>query len=185
MSPGALRLCGECSRAGGEASYLIIYLVGFMGSGKTSVGRELAARLGVDFVDLDAEIERREGTAIREIFRTRGEGDFRRIEQEELRRVSAGSGAVVALGGGAFCFDGNRSIVRQTGKSVWLDTPFDEIYKRCAGDASRPLFTSREEMAALLERRRPSYSLAEIRIATATLTPAEIAGLILSELRAR
>jgi shikimate kinase len=161
----------------------MIFLVGFMGSGKSSVGRELAARLGLRFIDLDDEIVARENRPIREVFRTHGEEYFRRVETEELRRVCGEGLAVVALGGGAFCIGENRELVRGAGTSVWLDVPFEEIYARCAGDSGRPLFGTREELLSLLERRRPLYALADIRVVAEGSEPAGVALMVLSLLR--
>jgi shikimate kinase len=148
-----------------------IYLVGFMGAGKTCVGRCVAGLLGLPFIDLDHEIEEREGTSIREIFSRCGEARFRLLENEELKRVSAGASHVIALGGGTFCRPENCAIIEATGKSVWLDAPLDVIVARCDdGNASRPLFTTRTEMESLLEARRPFYDKSDIRIDVAGLT---------------
>ncbi len=141
-----------------------------MGSGKTSVGRRLAEILGWFFVDLDSEIERRRGTTIREIFRCQGEIFFRRLEREELMEASRRRDAVIALGGGTFCTPDNQAIVRATGASVWLDVPIELLFARCSGDLSRPLFTNREEMVTLLERRLPFYRDADFRLAAGNLT---------------
>ena len=152
-----------------------IYLVGFMGAGKTSVGQRLAEILQWDFVDLDVEIEKREGRPIREIFSTEGEPHFRRLESEELQRVSGCRRTVVALGGGAFVDERNRELVAKTGTSVWLDASMETLYSRCGEDPLRPLASSRGEMERLLERRRPFYGLAAIRIEVAGLSIDEIA----------
>src|SRR5512136_2261829 len=108
-----------------------IYLVGFMGSGKTSVGRRLAELLGWTFVDLDEEIEKRAGQSIPEIFRLRGEKHFRSLEREELERECRGSNTVIALGGGTFCSTENRETITRTGISVWLDAPIELLSARC------------------------------------------------------
>ncbi len=160
-----------------------LYLVGFMGTGKSSVGTCLAERLGWAFCDLDSEIERVAGETISEIFRNRGEAHFRRLESEELRRVSSRSGKVVALGGGAFCSEENRRLTAETGTSVWLDAPLEIIMARCAGDKTRPLFGDRHQMAALLESRRPAYRLADLRIEIEGLEIEEIADRIVAFLQ--
>ncbi len=152
-----------------------IYLVGFMGAGKTSVGQRLAEILQWHFVDLDREIERRDGRPIREIFSAEGEPYFRRLESEELLRASGCRRTVVALGGGAFVDERNRELVAKTGTSVWLDAPMETLYPRCAEDPLRPLASSREEMERLLERRRPFYGFAAMRIEVAGLSIDEIA----------
>ena len=162
----------------------LLYLVGFMGSGKTTVGSRLADLLGWGFVDLDAEIEKRTGSKIRDIFRSEGEAYFRRIEHEELRRVSTLHHLVVALGGGAFCTADNERVVRATGASVYLVAPAEVLYERCAGDGSRPLFTTREAMEDLLERRRPLYERANVRIEVGRLDVEDAARAILRALAA-
>ncbi len=167
------------ARPGGRHSSNI-YLVGFMGTGKSSVGTRLAERLGWAFCDLDSEIERAAGATISEIFRNRGEAHFRRLESEELSRVSRGSGKVVALGGGAFCIEANRRVTAETGTSVWLDASLEIIMARCAGDISRTLFGDRHDMAALLESRRPAYQLADLRVEIDGLQIEEITDRILA-----
>jgi shikimate kinase len=142
----------------------IIYLVGFMGAGKTSVGQRLAKLLGWRFVDLDNVIEELEGRPVRDIFRDSGEPYFRQIERRELTSASTWKEVVIALGGGTFCDDHNREVVQKSGVSVWLDAPFDILFLRCAGKEDRPLFTTREKMLALLELRRPLYAKADLRI---------------------
>lgn len=141
-----------------------------MGAGKTSIGQRLAQLLERTFIDLDTEIEKREGVPIREIFTRRGEPYFRDIERAELTKVSRRENAVVALGGGTFCTDENQSIVKSTGISVWLDVPMELLHARCAGDAVRPLFTTREETASLYRRRLPHYQKADIHIGVGDLT---------------
>ncbi len=148
----------------------IIYLLGFMGCGKTSVGRRLSELAGWDFIDLDSEIEEHQGIPIREIFRQHGESYFRSIERAELQSASRRKEVVVALGGGTFCSEENLSIVKATGVSVWLDADIDLLYARCAGDDTRPLFTTRDEMEALLRRRLPLYTRADLRIDVTGLT---------------
>ena len=141
-----------------------IYLVGFMGAGKTSVGMRLAELLRWDFVDLDQRIEEREGRSIREIFSVEGEAYFRDREREELARAALKRQIVVALGGGAFVDDRNRETIALSGTSIWLDATMDTLYPRCADDPSRPLVAARGEMEQLLERRRPYYEQAALRI---------------------
>lgn len=145
-------------------SKTIIYLVGFMGAGKTSVGQLLARMLGWRFIDLDQVIEEHEGRPIRDIFRDAGEPYFRSIERRELARTGFWKEAVIALGGGTFCDDHNQQVVRRSGISVWLDAPLDLLYARCAGKEYRPLFNTREHMKALLELRRPFYAKADLKI---------------------
>jgi shikimate kinase len=154
----------------------VVYLVGFMGAGKSAVGECLAEMLRWSFFDLDREIEKRAAMTIPEIFRYYGEARFRTLETEELERMSGLTDAVVALGGGAFCSPEIREIVARTGVSVWLDAPLELLFERCRVEAAaRPLFTTREEMAGLLERRRPSYAESAHHVMVAGKSADEIA----------
>ncbi len=114
-----------------------VFLVGFMASGKSSVGRELARRLSWDFVDLDAHIESRERQTVPEIFRDRGEPGFRRAEAAALHNLTASleRDTVVALGGGTFAHPSNRELLRPW-PSVFLDAPLDELWQRSRADAA-------------------------------------------------
>src|SRR5262245_38526800 len=117
-----------------------IFLVGFMGSGKSTIGALVAAKLGLDFVDLDREIEAEEGKSIREIFELQGELEFRRIETNHLQALKDRPASVVALGGGAFVQKANRPLVTEQGVSVFLDCRLEIIQARCPPDGTRPLF---------------------------------------------
>jgi shikimate kinase len=146
-----------------------IYLVGFMASGKSTVGRHLAHRLGWNFFDTDAEIETAERMTIGEIFEQRGEPEFRRIEQEILRHhvrwIERGRPAVLALGGGAFAQEANRAFLADRGVSIWLDCPFDVVQRRVAAHGIvRPLARDPEKFQALWSARRPFYELADYRV---------------------
>lgn len=160
----------------------LIFLVGFMGAGKTTVGRALAAALGWAFADLDALIEQREGRTIREIFETEGEPAFRRREREAIAACRDLRETVVALGGGAYVAEANRSLLRQTGITVWLDCPLEVCLHRICGDQARPLLRSRAEMGELFERRRPAYGQADLIIETADRAPEELAAAIIKRL---
>lgn len=145
-----------------------IYLVGFMGSGKSTVGRLLAQRLGWEFVDLDAEIEGRFGVPIFEIFEREGEPAFRDLEHEALseqvRLVRRGKPRVVALGGGAFVADRNRDALTTAGVSIWLDGPLEVLWGRVSGEEHRPLARDRAAFQRLLKQRLPSYLQADFRV---------------------
>jgi len=145
-----------------------IYLVGFMGSGKSTVGRILAERLGWHFIDVDEEIEAAQGMPIWEIFDTRGEAEFRRIEHLEVanrvRAIERGRATVVALGGGAFAQDATRELVSENGVTVWLDCPFEIVERRVAQAAHRPLARDPVQFAELYRVRRESYSSADYLI---------------------
>lgn len=162
-----------------------IFLVGFMGSGKTTVGRLLAERLGFGFVDLDEEICRRAGKAITEIFDREGEAAFRRLETDALKEVTHRDDIVVALGGGAFVSKQNRLLIEQHGISVWLDCPLAVILERLTGVTDRPLFRTPMQVEALYRRRLPSYALSDVRIDAARSQPGELVEEILSRLRDR
>ena len=143
-----------------------ILLTGFMGSGKSAVGRRLAERLGIPFVDLDERIEAAAGASIVEIFARDGEGEFRRIERLQLREALAGDDAVLAAGGGTLVDPENLELARAAALVVWLNPSFATIVARIGslGKRDRPLF--RDEAAALdlYRSRLPSYRLAHIRL---------------------
>jgi shikimate kinase len=146
-----------------------IYIAGFMGSGKSTVGRLLADQLGWDFVDLDAEIESSEEATIARIFELRGEPAFRRMETEMMRRwvrrIEGGAPTVVALGGGAFVEPGNYDLIENHGVSIWLDCTFEEICRRIGDQApERPLARDPEAFRRLYEERRTGYGRADFRV---------------------
>jgi len=163
-----------------------IYLVGFMGAGKSSVGAALAARLGHRFIDLDERLRERFEASIPEIFAVNGEGVFREAETEELARCADDQGAVVATGGGTFCIEANREIIRRSkGISVYLDLPWEELDRRLAVDNSgRPKYDGAEQARCLFEERRDEYRHADAVIAlTGSEDPNEIADQVLEALR--
>lgn len=145
-----------------------IYLVGFMGSGKTTVGRQLAAEIGWTFADLDEDIEAAEGRSISDIFETEGEAGFRRIESEALRarvqKIRCGVPTVLALGGGAFAQERNRELLRGSGVSIWIDCPVELLWERVKGNPHRPLARDRTSFIRLFESRAASYALACYRV---------------------
>ena len=152
-----------------------IYLIGFMGAGKSTVGRRLAKKLGWKFVDLDEEIERSEHRAIADIFRELGEPRFREIEHRCLERIAVSTKTVVALGGGAFITPGNRELAEKTGLTVWLKVSFENIARRVKIDGTRPNFASMEKAEALYRTREPFYALAKAHVSTDDRTPEAIA----------
>ncbi len=137
-----------------------IYLVGFMGAGKSAVGGRIAGRLGLPFIDLDARIERRAGRAIADIFANEGEAFFRDLETRETRAIAAP--AVIALGGGAFITPALREMSRERGVSVFLEWPFEVLLARAGGDVNRPLAREPEAMKRLYEARAPIYRTADL-----------------------
>ena len=146
-----------------------VFLVGFMASGKSSVGQELARRLDWDFVDLDARIETREQQTVPEIFRDRGEPGFRLAETNALRDLLTAPlerNSVVALGGGAFAQERNRELLRQW-PSVFLEAPASELWQRSLTDGvERPLRGDREQFARLYAERLPFYRQASVVVET-------------------
>jgi shikimate kinase len=160
-----------------------LYLVGFMGSGKSAVGRLLADELGWFFADIDEDIEKTEGVSIADIFDTRGEEEFRRIEQEALRKrireVEFGKPMVLALGGGAFVDPANRKLLDERGVTIWLDCPFPRICARVESQTHRPLARDPEKFQRLYDDRRDAYNKAEHRIEADTDDAAAIVAEIL------
>lgn len=126
-----------------------LVLVGPMGSGKSSIGRSLAGRLGLRFVDADAEIERLAGASIASLFESEGEAGFRTRERETLARLLRGEGQVLATGGGAVLDTGNRERMRAGGFVVWLQASIEAQLQRLAGDRSRPLLPQGDRGDAL------------------------------------
>jgi len=153
-----------------------IILVGFMGAGKSTVGRALAGRLGWTFEDLDDRIEQREKQKVKEIFRNAGEAEFRRAEHEALKELLAGlrsgSGKVIAFGGGAFVQQSNISLLDAANlPTIFLDASAEELLARCQQQSEtqgveRPLLGSPEHFRQLYEKRRPHYLRARFRQGT-------------------
>ena len=145
-----------------------IYLVGFMASGKTTIGRVLAERLGWQFIDLDEEIEAQQGRSIAEIFDNEGEQEFRRIESETIsarvRLVERGTPTVVALGGGSFAQPSNFELLENNGITIWLDCPFETVLRRVGQASHRPLARDMQRFEELYHSRRPAYARADYRI---------------------
>lgn len=156
----------------------LVLLLGFMGCGKTTVGRLLGRRLGWRFVDLDEELERRQGRTINQIFTEQGEPYFRRVEQELLEEVltrARQESTVVALGGGTFAQPPNRELIRSNGGiTVWLDCPLEELRRRCRGMAHRPLFRDTESFQQLFAQRLPFYQQADFRVDADRSDPAAV-----------
>ncbi len=142
-----------------------IYLVGFMASGKTTIGRRIAERLGLPFVDLDSEIERAAGRTIRALFEESGEAAFREREAVFLEGTGSLPAAVVATGGGSFAQERQRRAIGRLGTPVFLDASLETVSSRLAGKTDRPLFQSPEQLAALFAARAPFYRMAAVRVA--------------------
>ena len=146
-----------------------IILTGFMGTGKSSVGKMLAQKTGYVFCDLDAIIVGQAGMSINEIFAKHGEAYFRELEANAVKQISSADKQVVATGGGAVIREDNRMLLRKSGIIVNLEASVEEIFSRLINDSERPLLTDRksvEKLAELLEQREQYYADADIRIDT-------------------
>lgn len=141
-----------------------LYLVGFMGAGKTTVARALAKRLDWTMEDIDERIERRERRDISTIFRQEGEPYFRAIERDELIALLPQRGTVVATGGGTVIDAGNRELMLRDGAVIWLDAAFSVIVSRVPVDGRRPLAADRIEMERLYNQRLMAYRQAHLRV---------------------
>jgi shikimate kinase len=141
-----------------------LYLVGFMGAGKTSVARALGRRMDWRVEDIDHRIEARERQRVAEIFAQRGEPYFRTVEREVLRELLGQRHAVVATGGGTFIDPDNRTAMLSDGAVAWLDVPLERVIERVPADGRRPLAADRVQMEQLYARRRAAYSQAHVRI---------------------
>ena len=164
---------------------LNLYLVGMMGSGKSSVGRPLAAALGYRFLDADSSVEQVAGRSIAEIFASEGESGFRELESAVLNQIASWHSLVVATGGGAVTQKTNWGHMQQ-GIVVWLDAPDELLLERLAADPTpRPLMQSPDpgaRLASLLDERRPLYSQADLRIVQDGRSPELVAQQILESL---
>ncbi len=156
-----------------------VILFGFMGVGKTTVGRLLAPRLGYSFVDSDAEAERELGMRISDAFTRLGEPAFREVERGVVRRLGRGGGQVIALGGGAVLDPRNVEALRGSGRMILLTASPEEIGLRTRGDASRPLLASGDKLTrirALLDERRDRYlAAADMVVDTNGVPPIRVA----------
>jgi shikimate kinase len=162
MANGAIQIAAENGLASAIVSALgrrSIVLVGMMGAGKSSVGRRLAARLGIRFVDADAEIESAAGMTIAEIFAKHGEPDFRAGEKRVIARLLDNGPQVLATGGGSIMDQNTRDLIHIKGISVWLKADLDVLMKRTRRRNDRPLA---EKIQDLLPLREPVYALSDI-----------------------
>ena len=164
-----------------------IAVYGFMGVGKTTIGRLLAEKLGYDFIDMDTEIEKREKTTISEIFRDQGETRFRQLESNLIKELSQKDGLVIACGGGAIANPENAETLSKVSRMVSLTASIEEIIERTNQDNSRPLLEVEnpvKEASKLYERRKPVYrKYAEVTIDTTGKTPDEVVEMVLEELK--
>ncbi len=168
-------------RGGGAA-----VLIGFMGAGKSAVGRVVAGRLGAEFLDLDVRIESAAGRSVGEIFASQGEEVFREMEKHAIREAVSVPGRVIAAGGGAFVDPGNRALLLGYAPVIFLDASPETVIARLARDASRPLLQGGDREARvrdLMARRRPSYAEADATVDTDGLTVLQVAGRVITLLR--
>ena len=159
---------------GDDRSRAPVFLVGFMGAGKTTVGQALALALRRRFIDLDHVIEENAARSVEQIFTQSGEAEFRRLEHAAIKSCRGMTNVIIALGGGAYVAEANRRALREIGLTIWLDCPLGVCLERIRGDAARPLLRRDEEMRALLEKRRPAYVLADVRVKAGRRPPDEI-----------
>lgn len=165
-----------------------VALVGMMGAGKTAVGRALAARLQVPFVDSDAEIEKAAAMQISEIFARDGEPFFRSRETEVINRLLDGDHVILSTGGGAFLSETNRALIAQKGVAVWLKADLDLLWDRVRHKDTRPLLRTDnpyETLRALMAQREPLYARAGVAVeAEKSFTVEEMTTKVLAALRA-
>jgi len=161
---------------------VIVYLVGMPGSGKSTVGPELARRLDVPFVELDAEIERAAGKSVREIFAEEGEARFRELEASALVEASTNDPSVVSCGGGVVLEPANRVTLRATGTVVFLSVPLEVLRSRVVPAADRPLIHADADLDRLFREREPLYREFAAHVVDASGPPDEVAEVIRREL---
>jgi shikimate kinase len=152
-----------------------IYLVGFMGSGKSTIARALATRLRWRAEDIDDLIERRERHTIADIFAKQGEPYFRSVEREMLKLVQPLRHVIVATGGGTFADPENRAAINFDGVSIWIDVPLPDLLHRIPLDGRRPLAATRADLERLYAARTDAYRLAHLRV---TASRAPVAGVV-------
>ncbi len=141
-----------------------LYLVGFMGAGKSSVSRTLARRLGWRAEDVDDLIEARERKTVAAIFAQSGEAYFRQVERDVVSSLAGAREVVVATGGGTFIDPDNRATMLAAGAVAWLDIPLAKVIERIPQDGRRPLAADRAQLEQLYARRQAAYQLAHVRI---------------------
>jgi len=163
-----------------------VVLVGLMGAGKSTVGRRLARRLGIPFIDSDAAIEDAAGLTAGEVFERYGEADFRDGERRLVARLLDGGVRVIATGGGAYVNEQTRRLLNEKAITIWLDAPTELLAERTARrPETRPLLNKgdrTEILQSLIEQRRPKYAEAHIRVASQGSSHADVVDTIVAEL---
>ena len=155
-----------------------LYLVGFMGAGKTTVARALGRRLGWRVEDIDERIESRERRPVAAIFAQQGEPYFRQLERQMLSELLPERNVVVATGGGTFAEADNRALMLADGAVAWLDVPLSHVITRIPVDGRRPLAADRTQMEQLFFRRQMTYAQAHVRIDATEPVPAVVEQLL-------
>lgn len=164
-----------------------LLLIGMMGCGKSSLGSRLAKLYGLPFVDADDEVERAAGCSVSDLFERYGEGEFRRGEERVMERLLNGEICVLAAGGGSFLSEKTRRLAREKAVSVFLDADISTLIRHTAGRTHRPLLNCGEParvLSALLEKRRPVYTLADIRVSYKEETMNQLVQLLIRRLNA-
>jgi len=166
-----------------------IYLIGFMGAGKTTIGRLLADHLDRPFVDLDEMIVGRAALSIPQIFERFGEAYFRQLESDALRYLAPQDGKVIATGGGIILSEQNRAILKASGFSIYLEWPTELLYQRLLEDSDRPLVKAvpphqlLSHIETMLRQRRPFYEQADLIVhGEQCRTPSDLVALIIEQL---
>lgn len=160
-----------------------VFLIGYMASGKSTLGKALAQALALPFIDLDVEIEQTAGTTISEIITTKGELHFRKLESAVLKGLlQQYETGVFALGGGTPVFYNHMDLLNAEGETIFLDVPVGELAKRLEGDIKRPLIQNKEDVAEFVAKhlfeRRPYYSQAKHRIAGSSISVGELTAVL-------
>lgn len=164
----------------------LIYITGFMGSGKTTVGTILARKLNYEFIDLDVLIEKEEKRKISDLFKESGEPYFRKLEKEYLRKISNSGNKVISLGGGVLMDEENIKFVKDKGILIYLKVTSDEIYNRIKHSTDRPLLKKEnntlcnkdefiDRISLLFAQREPGYISANVIVDTVGKTPEQVA----------
>lgn len=154
-----------------------IVLIGFMATGKTSVGRGLSKRLKREFFEIDETIEKKEGTSIKKIFETKGEGYFRKLEKEIVKEASKKDGIIISAGGGAVIDEENFKNLKENGILICLEASADVILERTKDLKTRPLLNTpnpKKKIEELLKKRAPYYKKADFCIDTDSLTVEQV-----------
>ena len=159
-----------------------IYLVGFMGAGKSTLADALGVRLGWRVEDIDTLVERHERLTVAEIFARRGEPHFRAVERSVLTDLLPARHVVIATGGGTFAGGDNRALINRDGISIWLDVSWKQVIERLPTDGRRPLAADRSGMERLFDARQPAYRHAHVRLDAERASTAELVERVLDRI---